>query len=100
MKTPPADGVFPVGRACNRFCHSEEVAATDEESAFAVKNQKKQILRFLESDGLQRSPEIGPLPPGRDRNDKQGTFDNGNDRWVTSELAATASASRLAGRKQ
>jgi len=27
---------------------------------FLVENEQKQILRFLESDGLHRSPEIGP----------------------------------------
>jgi hypothetical protein len=39
-------------------------------------SKQKQILRFLESDGLHRSPEIGPFLPRRNRDDIVGTFLN------------------------
>jgi len=38
-----------------------------EGSAFHGEEQKKQILRFLESDGLHRSPEIGTRCARNDR---------------------------------
>jgi hypothetical protein len=35
--------------------------------SLVIENKQKQILRFLESDGLHRGPEIGPLPPRRSK---------------------------------
>jgi hypothetical protein len=64
-------------------CHAERSEAR-RGGLFLVKNKSKLILRFLESDGLHRSPEIGPLPPRRsklwsavrmrDRDDIVGAF--------------------------
>jgi phosphate transport system substrate-binding protein len=49
----PLTRVFGTGRRCIRSCHSEE--RSDEESAFALKNKKKQIPRSARNDRLGRT---------------------------------------------
>ena len=51
---------FPVGPRRSRSCHSEEVAAaTDEESAFGVKNGRSRSLSHPGARALERGAHAG-----------------------------------------